>query len=208
MKAALHLTIAVLTGASLLSLAAETPSPSPPWRVIIANDTCPDVTWGFTEAQTRQAFADLVAAHLDEMARTDAQPPDNRDHYNATAFIEIEAFLDKYPGRKDELVRRVREGRLGVSPFLCNSLWGWQSVEGALRAFYPARRFEREHGVRFDVAEHIELPSLPWRMATLLAGCGIRWTSVPFLNYDTTFQGLQTPPLFRMPWISPWIFPV
>ena len=42
----------------------------PPNRIIIANDTCPDVTWGFTEAQTRQAFADLIAAHLDEMTRT------------------------------------------------------------------------------------------------------------------------------------------
>ena len=41
----------------------------PRWRIIIANDTCPDVTWGFTEAQVRQAFADLIGAHLDEIGR-------------------------------------------------------------------------------------------------------------------------------------------
>ena len=181
--------------AALQTLAADAP---PPWRVIIANDTCPDVTWGFSETQVRQAFADLIAAHLDEMTRTDAMPPEDRDHYNATAFIEVEAFLEKYPLRQAELLRRIREGRICVSPFLCNSLWGFQSVEGALRTFYPARRMEREHGMPIDVAEHIELPSLPWGMATLMAGCGIRWTSVPFMDYDTTFQGLNNPPLFRL----------
>jgi len=181
--------------AALQSFATDAP---PPWRIIIANDTCPDVTWGFTETQVRQAFADLLAAHLEEMTRTDAMPEEDRDHYNATAFIEVEAFLEKYPLRQAELLHRIREGRICVSPFLCNSLWGFQSVEGALRTFYPARRMEREHGMPIDVAEHIELPSLPWGMATLMAGCGIRWTSVPFMDYDTTFQGLNNAPLFRL----------
>ena len=191
----LALILATAAGCVLQAFAAEIPTP---WRVIIANDTCPDVTWGFTEVQTRQALADLIANHLDEMTRTDALPPDNRDHYNATAFIEVEAFLNIYPQRRDELLRRIREGRLCVSPFLCNSLWGFQSVEGALRTFYPARRMEREHGIPIDVAEHIELPSLPWGMASLMAGCGIRWTSVPFYDYDSTFKGLKNPPLFRL----------
>lgn len=188
----------LIATASATLLGADAP---PPWRIYIANDTCPDVTWGLTEEATRQAFADLINAHLDEMIRTDAAPPENRDHYNATAFIELEAFLDKYPARQEELIRRIREGRVCVSPFLCNSLWGFQSVEGALRTFYPARRFEREHGIPLTVAEHIELPSLPWGMATLLADSGIRWTSVPFYDYDSTFKALRNPPLFR--WQGP-----
>jgi len=167
-------------------------------RILIANDTCPDVTWGFTEAQTRKAFADLIAAHLDEMNRADAGPPKNRNHYNVMAFVEVEAFLEQYPARKDEFLRRAKEGRICLGPFLCNTLWGFQSVEGVLRAFYPATRFVREHGLPLDVANHTELPSLPWGMATLLPGCGFRWTSVPFLDYDCTFKGLKNPPLFRL----------
>ena len=182
------LSLELVTG---LAKASEATPPHIGQRILIANDTCPDVTWGFTEAQVRQAFADLIAAHLDEMTRTDALPPEDRDHYNATAFIEVEAFLEIYPQRQGELLRRIREGRFCVSPFLCNSLWGFQSVEGALRTFYPARRMEREHGLPMGVAEHIELPSLPWGMASLMAGCGIRWTSVPFLDYDSTFKGLN-----------------
>jgi len=169
----------------------------PRWTVYVANDNCPDYTWGFTEEQTRQAYADVIKGHLDEMIRTDKEAPENRDRYNAAVTNEVLCFLERYPDRKTELVRRIREGRLYVSPYLCNSLWGFQGLEGALRTFYPARRLERELGMRIDCAHHIELPSLPWGTATILAGCGIKRLSVPFYNYDSTFGQLQTPPLFH-----------
>jgi len=166
------------------------------WTIYVANDNCPDYTWGLTETQTRKAFADVVRGHLDEMTRTDAQPHANRSRYNMAVTQEALCFVEHYPNRKDELIRRIREGRAYVSPYLCNSLWGFQSVESALRTFYPARRLEREWGIAIDVAEHIEEPSLPWGVATLLAGCGIRWLSNPYYAYDSTFRGLKNPPLF------------
>ena len=178
--------------------------PQPPRaieRILVANDTCPDVTWGWTEEQTRQAFADLVRSHLDEMQRTDDGPTESRDHFNMATAQEAVDFAARYPSRKEEMVRRIREGRISVSPFLCNSLWGFQSAEGAIRTLYPARRLERAWNVRLDVAEHIELPSLPWGQASLLAGCGVRWLAVPFYDYDSTFKGLKNPPLFR--WAGP-----
>lgn len=202
-RAAAHLLAGLLSvelAAGRCQAAAAMP-PRTAERILVANDTCPDVTWGWTEEQTRQAFADLVRSHLDEMARTDGGPPESRDHFNLATTQEALAFVAHYPARKGELVRRIREGRICVSPFLCNSLWGFQSVEGALRTLYPARRLEREWNLRLDVAEHIELPSLPWGMASLLAGCGVRWLVNPFYDYDSTFKGLQNPPLFR--WAGP-----
>jgi len=169
---------------------------APRWRIYVANDNCPDYTWGFTEEQTRRSFADIVRAHLDEMKRTDRYAPENRDRYNMAVTQEALCFLERYADRKEELIRRIKEGRVFVSPFLCNSLWAFQSIEGAIRTLYPARRLERDWGIPIDVAEHIELPSLPWGMATILAGCGIRWLSVPFYDYDSTFAGLKNPPLF------------
>ena len=109
---------------------------------------------------------------------------------------EALCFVERYPDRKEELIRRIREGRVYVSPYLCNTLWGFQSAEGAIRAFYPARRLEREWRIPIDGAHHIELPSLPWGVPTILAGCGMRWLSIPYLMYDTTFGGLTCPPLF------------
>jgi hypothetical protein len=111
---------------------------------------------------------------------------------------EALCFIERYPDRKDELIRRIREGRVFVSPYLCNSLWAFQSFEGAIRTFYPARRMATQWGIALDVAEHIEEPSLPWGVASILAGCGIRWLSVPFYGYDSTFGGLENPPVFML----------
>jgi hypothetical protein len=166
------------------------------WTAYVANDNCPDYTWGYTEEQTRQAFADIVRAHLDEMKRTDALEPWNQDRYNMAVTQEALCFVERYPEREAELVRRIKEGRVFVSPFLCNSLWALHSSEGALRTLYPARRLEKRWGIPLEVAEHIEEPSLPWGMAPLLAGAGIRWLSVPFYHYDSTFSVLKNPPLF------------
>jgi hypothetical protein len=176
---------------------AAQPDDAAAWTVYVANDNCPDYTWGLTEEQTRQAFADIVRGHLDEMNRTDKEPPENRDRYNMAVTQEAICFAEKYPDRKDELIRRIKEGRVFVSPYLCNSLWGMASVEQTIRTFYPARRLERQWGIpKIEWAEHIEEPCLPWGTATILAGCGIRWLSNPFYNYDSTFGGLKNPPLF------------
>ena len=186
-----------LAAAGLPPLSAQ-PASSAAWTVYITNDACSDYTWGFNEEDTRRAFAELVRAHLDEMRRTDGESPENRSRYNMSITQEALCFLERYPGRKQELIARIREGRLYVSPFLNNSLWGFQSIESALRTLYPSRRLEKETGVRFDVAEHIEEPALPWGMASLLSGAGIRWVSVPFYDYDSTFPALTNPPLFAL----------
>jgi alpha-mannosidase len=166
------------------------------WTIYVTNDNCPDYTWGLTEEQTRQAFADIVRAHLDEMNRTDNLEPANCDRYNMAVTQEALCFVERYSERQAELIRRIKEGRIFVSPFLCNSLWAFHSTECALRVLYPARRLERDWGIPMNVAEHIEEPSLPWGMASILAGAGVRWLSVPFYNYDSTFKQLQNPPLF------------
>lgn len=145
-----------------------------------------------TEAATRRALADLVAAHLDEMTRTDNQRFESRSRYNMAVTQEAICFLEHYPERKEELIRRIREGRLYVSPFFCNTLWGMQSAEGAIRSFYPARRLADEWGFQLDSAHHIELPSLPWGTASIVAGCGIRSLTVPCLDYDSTLK--EEPP--------------
>jgi hypothetical protein len=55
----LVLILATVAGLALPTFAAETPTP---WRVIIANDTCPDVTWGFTPFDYLMALQQNAAA--------------------------------------------------------------------------------------------------------------------------------------------------
>lgn len=188
----LRLVAAVIAGLSIHSHATDFAD----WTVFIANDTCPDYTWGETEVRTRRNFAELVRSHLDEMNRTDGQAAANRDHYNMAVTQEALCFVEAFPARKAELIRRIQEGRVLVSPFLCNTLWGAQNTEAFLRSLYPARRLERAWHIPIAVAHHIECPSLPWGAATLLAGCGVRWVNVPFYDFDSTFSQLRVPPAF------------
>ena len=162
----------------------------------MVHDTCADYTWGFDEKATRRNMAELVRAHLDAMTRTDGEPEESRGRYTMAVTNEALAFVEHYPERKGELVRRLREGRITLSPFLNNTLWGGQGEEAFLRSLYPARRLERAWAVPIDVAHHTELPSLPWGAASLLAGAGVRWLAVPFLDYATEWGALDLPPLF------------
>ena len=195
------LKIAAILGTALAPLPAAPQDDPSAWTVYVLNDNCPDYTWGFNEAQTRRAFADVVRAHLDEMTRTDGERPENQDRYNMAVTQEALCFLEHCPAREEELARRVREGRVYVSPFLCNSLWGFQGAEGFLRTLYPARRLAARWGFPLEAAHHIEEPSLPWGVSTLLAGSGIRWLLNPYYDYDSTFGGLRNPPVFR--WEGP-----
>jgi Glycosyl hydrolases family 38 C-terminal beta sandwich domain len=166
------------------------------WKIYISHDCCNDFTWGNDEASTRDNLAEMLRAHLDAMTATDLEHPDERDHYTLTTFIEAVCFLEKYPDRKPELVRRALEGRLTLSPWLCNTLWGSMSVEGQLRAMSAARRLEIETGVPINAGNHSEMPSLPLGAVTILAGAGVDWVCVPWLLYDTVYKTLDTPPVF------------
>ena len=194
-------TLWLLPFLSILPLAGQTNDGAADWTIYIANDACSDYTWGFNEEQTRRAYADVVRAHLDEMQRTDHEKPDNQDRYNLSITQEANAFVEYYPERKQEFIRRIKEGRISVGPVYNNALWGFQSTESVIRTFYPACRLEREWGIPLRIAQHIEQPGLPWGAASILAASGFRWLSAPYLDYDSTFSQLTNPTLFT--WEGP-----
>jgi len=176
--------------------AAQQSSDPSAWTIYISNDACSDYTWGWDEEQTRKAYADVILSHLDEMNATDKEKPENQDHYNLSITQEGLVFLERYPERKDEFLRRVHEGRISVGAFLNNNLWGFQSVESELRDLYTARRLEEQWGISIRTAEHIEEPAVPWGAATILSASGFKWLVIPFLDYDSTFSKLENPPFF------------
>lgn len=181
---------------SLLFLFLFTVSTYSQWQIYIANDVCLDYTWCLSESQTKEYAADLIAAHLDAMNSTDKELWQNKARYTCTVTNEIFFFLEKYPYRYTELVRRISEGRIMLSPFLVNTNWGFTGVEGFLRNMYPARRFAINNKLSLVHAVHSELPSLPWGIVSLLSGSGISWINKPYYNFDATFGGLDNPPLF------------
>jgi hypothetical protein len=164
----LDATLLLLPFMSMLPLTGQTNDVAADWTIYIANDACSDYTWGFNEEQSRRSYADVVRAHLDEIQRTDHEKSENQDRYNLSITQEAYAFLEYYPERKQELIRRIKEGRISVGPVYNNALWGFQSTESVIRTFYPARRLERDWGIPLSIAQHIEQPGLPWGAASIL----------------------------------------
>ena len=192
----LRATLSLFPLLSILPLTGQTNDGAAGWTIYIANDACSDYTWGFNEEQSRRAYADVIRAHLDEMQRTDHEKPENQDRYNLSITQEAHAFLEYYPERKQELIRRIKENRISVGPVYNNALWGFQSTESVIRTFYPARRLERDWGIPLSIVQHIEQPGLPWGAASILAASGFQWLSAPYLDYDSTFSQLNNPTLF------------
>lgn len=159
--------------------------------VHIAIDSCSDVTWGYGFEETRRNCANLVAAHLDRM-RSD---PDHR--YNSSVFVEFQFLCEVFPERRQEAIEAVLKGSYWISPFLNNTLYGWQSIESQWRTLWHARQLERELALDLvSIAEHIELPSLPWSQPEVLAAAGIKRLFVPFYAYLEALMGIKTPPVF------------
>jgi hypothetical protein len=122
--------------------------------------------------------------------------------YNSSVFLEFLWFCEVFPGRREEAVNAIRSGCYYVSPFLNNTLYGWQSVESQRRSLWHARQLERElEQDLFLVGQHIELPSASWCAAEVLAACGMRWMIVPYLAYEGVFEAIHVPPVFE--WESP-----
>ncbi|MFN7998745.1 MAG: hypothetical protein U0Q18_34295 [Bryobacteraceae bacterium] len=171
------------------------------WTIYVTNDACSDYTWGFHEEATRRAYAEVVRAHLDEMTRTDSLASENQDRYNLSISQEGLMFRRYYPERWPEFLRRVREGRIYIGPFLNNNLWAFQGSESLIRSMYAARSLAEEAGVPMKVGVHIEEPGLPWGAASILASSGIQSLLVHFLDYDSKFSQLTNPPFFA--WEGP-----
>jgi hypothetical protein len=167
-----------------------------PFLIFLSNDDCADFTWGFDEKTTRDNSVKLVAAYLDEMKLTDNHLFENKSRYTCTVTNELLFFLEKFPEKRAELMKRIKEGRIMISPFLCNNLWGLPGSETFIRSMYPAARLAKEAGVSLNRGVHSELPSLPGGIVPLLAGAGISWIGKPYLDWDCTFGKLQCPPLF------------
>lgn len=158
----------------------------------MAIDACSDVTWGWTLKDTKTNWVNLVRAHLDRLGA------DPGHAYNCSVLGEFLWFAEAEPQRRAEAIEAIRSGRLYVSPFLNNTLYGWQSIESQWRSLWHARRLEVETGLDlFAVGQHIEIPSLSWCAAEVCAASGLRWLNVPYLSYEGVFAGIECPPIFE-----------
>jgi hypothetical protein len=146
--------------------------PAKKWTVLLVPHEHLDV--GYSDFQTK--LAELHGRVVDEaLAMTDARP-DFR--FSLDGYWQAQQFIE---GRSDAERRRlfdaVRAHKIFVPAQHSVMLTGFPTAEALLHSFYPAHKFNREHGGPWDYVNITDVPSYSWSYASILAAAGLRYFS-------------------------------
>ncbi len=157
---------------SISSNATVKVDPCRKWKIFVAASAHTDI--GYTDLQPK-----VAALHSDNIDRAMAlikQYPDFR--WDVEAAWEMENYLaDRPEPQRQEYLRCLGEGKMGVQACYANILSGLLSDEGATRLTWAAARAHRLYGVPYDSAMTSDVPSLEASIPTILADSGIRYFS-------------------------------
>jgi hypothetical protein len=106
------------------------------------------------------------------LAMTDKYPAFNWDF---ETFWQLDSFLRAHPDRADEVFRRLREWRMGLSAFFGNMLTGLCSHEALNRATLCSRNLASRGGFDFTSVILDDVPSAVGSLPMILANSGIKY---------------------------------
>ncbi len=149
--------------------AAVTLRPTRKWRVFIVPTVHTDI--GYTDLQDR-----VMARHAENtalaLAMVEKYPSFNWDF---ETYWQLDCFLRAHPDRAEEVFRRLREGRMGLSAFFGNMLTGLCSHEALNRATLSARNLANRGGFELTSVILDDVPSAVGSLPTVLAQAGIKY---------------------------------
>lgn len=158
-----------------------------PWTVYICQDVCTDFTWGYSEEETIELSTGLTEAHLKAIEETEVGLFESQNRWSINQTMEVKWFMERKKDRTRRLFEREKDGHISVSPIFNSCLTATMSTEQAIRSLYFSRLVEREHGIDVSVAEHIEVPTITWGMATIFAGAGIKYFVKAWYDFMAPF---------------------
>jgi Glycosyl hydrolases family 38 N-terminal domain len=170
------------------------------WHVDLVHHSHLDI--GYTDPQhlVLDHHLQYLDAVLDLAAATDDWPEQARFRWNVEATWPLERWLAVRPRpARDELLRRVREGRVEVCALPYSMHTEAYSIDELARTLRFADSLREAHGIEIVTAMQTDVPGAVPGLATLLAAAGIRYLavahnyagrSVPYLHGG---QDLQRP---------------
>jgi Glycosyl hydrolases family 38 N-terminal domain/Glycosyl hydrolases family 38 C-terminal domain len=186
----LHLFVPEVDAASQLEIAI-TGDALPPARVRI--EVRPQRKWtvdlihhshfdhGYTDPQAvvmQQQLAYLDAA-LRIADATDTFPEDARFRWNVEANYPLQQWLAARPrAMRDELVRRVKEGRIEVSALSFTMHTEAYSIDELARQLWFADELRERYDIPIVSAMQTDVPGATVGLLNLLVEAGVRWLSV------------------------------
>jgi hypothetical protein len=149
------------------------------WRVHLIHQSHLDI--GYTDPQSVVLAEQLryLDAALDLAAASDDWPEPARFRWNVEATLPLERWLAVRPrAAREELLRRVREGRFEVCALPYNMHTEAYSIDELARTLRFADELRERHGVEIVTAMQTDVPGAVPGLATLLTAAGVRYLSV------------------------------
>jgi len=118
--------------------------------------------------------------NLDEAMRlireTRDYPADARYKWNLETIWALESYLQKAPAaQREEFLRDVREGSIGVSALYANMLTGLANSVEMSHFFDFAHRLRTEYHIPMTTAVTSDVPGFSWGMVSALAQSGVKY---------------------------------
>ena len=100
---------------------------------------------------------------------TDDHPEESRFRYTAEGAWSMIHFLRNGPPELvEEMINRLREGRVEVSALFANEITNMCGHEELVRLIYPSFELKRLYGIPISCASITDIPGLSWGLPTIL----------------------------------------
>jgi alpha-mannosidase len=143
-------------------------APTRLWTLYIAQDKHLDYGWIHPVEDVAERMNLLLDYHLDASGRAGLR-------WNLDTARWVEEYVSARPAaRVEQLMAALRSGTFEVSAVWLVPLAGLMGVEEILHSLSVAHHLEKFFGIPVRTASLQEVPSLPWGLATILAGAGLR----------------------------------
>jgi len=140
------------------------------WKVYLTPHAHTDI--GYTHRQPE--VAERMSRNLDTAIDTLKKTPDFS--YILDSSWAIDDFLaTRAPEKREELLRLVREGRIGVPGNYVDLLTQTASLEDLIHNSDFSEQLLAEAGLRADRVDMVDVASATGAYPTILAGMGVKW---------------------------------
>lgn len=159
-------------------------TPQRHWTVHVIQFAHHDLGYTDLPSNVLREFCGFYDDALRFCRETDHFPDDSRFRYTIEQGWSLLYYLDHRPEEvRQEMMRRIREGRIEVNAFVGNETTELLGPEEMVRMLYPVFELKRRYGIPVTTAEHNDIPGISWGVAAAMAGAGIRYFAPGLPDY-------------------------
>ncbi|MDD5599032.1 MAG: glycoside hydrolase family 38 C-terminal domain-containing protein [Victivallaceae bacterium] len=131
---------------------------------------------GYTDHQSIviENHADFLRDVLRFCTETDHFDTDSKFRWTCETFWMVKNFISKYPGKIQEFIKRIKEGRIEITALYLN-LTELYDLEMLIRSLEIARQFSEKYDIEIDTAVNCDINGLPWNLPQLLSSNNVRF---------------------------------